>query len=483
MRHVVALCAVVGSIVGCPSPETSPPATDAGGLDGIASGVDAAVLAETDAFVPPGVDAPLSMSGDAATLDSAIVDAGAGGWRATPACLDNSDCDDGLACTDDLCRLDFASSCPPGVRCSICQHTPRTALCGPAETCDDRRGCVAAMPCSRDADCADDDPCTMSERCDPSSRVCVRRVLDGDLDGEAPPICGGSDCNDAAPDVRPGGPEYCNRADNDCDARVDEGAGEICGAGFACTPDRFCECIDAAATSCGTLGLGPMECVYTDSDDEHCGDCYTRCDVGSRCVSGRCACDDPLLTACSGRCIDTTSDALHCGSCTRRCSSGQVCAASTCRSCGGDGEPCCAGSVCDAATLSCDGSTCAVRECALPYDPLPAAYVPRCARATLTCVQGCSTGACRGGCLDADATPEYMGINCNRCVNNQLLACLDDAGCGDEWAAYSCCYEDNCAGLPSCTPCASRLTAWQTCAGRVPCYVDAGLALQCFAPS
>lgn len=96
-------------------------------------------------------------------------------------------------------------------------------------------------------------------------------------------------------------------------------------------------------------------------------------------------------------------------------------------------------------------------------------------------MRGCTTGACRNSCLDADGTPEHMGVNCNECVNFQYLACLDDAGCGDEWAAYECCYEDNCLGMPTCTACASQRSTWQTCASRAACYVDAGFTLQCYA--
>jgi len=46
---------------------------------------------------------------------------------------------------------------------------------------------------------------------------------DADGDGFASPDCGGTDCDDADPDVYPGAPEACNFVDDDCDGDVDEG--------------------------------------------------------------------------------------------------------------------------------------------------------------------------------------------------------------------------------------------------------------------
>ncbi len=44
---------------------------------------------------------------------------------------------------------------------------------------------------------------------------------DLDEDGELASACGGADCDDADPEIRPGAPERCNRRDDDCDGSVE----------------------------------------------------------------------------------------------------------------------------------------------------------------------------------------------------------------------------------------------------------------------
>lgn len=66
------------------------------------------------------------------------------------------------------------------------------------------------------------------EVCIGGGRTCIHRLADDDNDGEASVACGGRDCDDADPRVRP---EYCevsDGVDNDCDGRVDEPAERVC---------------------------------------------------------------------------------------------------------------------------------------------------------------------------------------------------------------------------------------------------------------
>lgn len=533
--------------MGCPGGEVSP-GDDSGTppLDApVTPGTDAPIAPGTDApidtFVDPSVDAPVApdAGADAPTLDAPDATTGPG---ATGACTEDTQCDDGIACTFDECR----ATCYPVSDC--CHHSPNTSLCGPAEVCHEQLGCVPARACERTSDCEDDDPCTTSESCDMVRRVCVSRILDGDRDGDPPPVCGGTDCNDLRSDVRPLLGEACDRIDNDCDGAVDEAASAWCPAAAVCR-DGECGCPDPSQELCSeydpTIGEYVYRCVATDSDPENCGACRQRCGDVASCVAGECECDVPGLTFCSSfLCTDTTSNWQDCGPSCRycgtssncidstcsscgaagqacctdvgvsgrtacraglecsggtcsacggagqrccaedACGAGLACSAGTCRTCGALDEPCCAFSSCDAATLFCHPTsrTCATRACALPFEPLPTSLLPRCARSTRTCVRACSTGACVRACLDADTTTPASGIDCSECVDLQYFACAEDAGCGAALAAYSCCLEDCSFFDPASCPteCASQAAAWDTCADRSACFVDTGLSGQCY---
>lgn len=72
-----------------------------------------------------------------------------------------------------------------------------------------------------------------TERCNAVDDDCDTVVDDGfDLDGDGLTVCGpdgeistapDNDCDDGNPSVRPGAPELCNAADDDCDAMIDDG--------------------------------------------------------------------------------------------------------------------------------------------------------------------------------------------------------------------------------------------------------------------
>ncbi|QQR91782.1 MAG: putative metal-binding motif-containing protein [Myxococcales bacterium] len=158
------------------------------------------------------------------------------------------DCDDGVACTEDLC-VDGS-----------CQNTPNDALCGDAERCHPTRGCIAAR-CTDQASCDDGLVCNGEETCSPghpsadpvtgclgglpmncgsgdqcdascydcgsgscseSLQMCVYAGIDDDGDGATVDssnngMCeGGSDCNDQDAAIHPGADEYCDDTDSDC---------------------------------------------------------------------------------------------------------------------------------------------------------------------------------------------------------------------------------------------------------------------------
>lgn len=106
-----------------------------------------------DAATPPpadaGLDAPVPVDAGPPPLDA-------------PACSRDDECDDGLACTLDLCVAGRCSAAPDDAACDD------GLFCTGAERCDPARGCVASPP-----RCADSIACTV-DRCDEGLDACVR---------------------------------------------------------------------------------------------------------------------------------------------------------------------------------------------------------------------------------------------------------------------------------------------------------------------
>jgi hypothetical protein len=162
-------------------------------------------------------------------------------------CTDATDCDDGVSCTNDTCG-DSGN----------CIHTPVPALCPVGSSCNLATGCMAGRICGSQDDCVDTDPCTRNETCNPVSATCTFTVLDNDMDGEPPLVCGGTDCNDADEDVGARVPEYCgNLVDDDCNGVVDTDA----------TVDTD---------------------VALRNDESNCGSCGNQCDGDETCYQGAC---------------------------------------------------------------------------------------------------------------------------------------------------------------------------------------------------
>ena len=164
---------------------------------------------------------------DAGPLDLGAVDLG-------PPCATDDECDDGVACTRDVCDGR-----------SVCVHTPDAlrcddgVFCNGAERCEPSFGCVAGPL----RECGDDDVCTL-DRCDEERQACVHIPRDFDGDGEADWHCaGGTDCDDSDPDRGALQAELCaDSVDNDCDGLVDE---------LECGRPLYDVCADALDVSAG----------------------------------------------------------------------------------------------------------------------------------------------------------------------------------------------------------------------------------------
>lgn len=153
-------------------------------------------------------DAGLGGAGGGAGLPGA-----GGGGTAGPRCARAADCDDGIACTEDLCGIDGA-----------CVRLPNNRACGPGRTCQPGLGCSAASSCREDRDCDDGVHCNGAETCSPEL-ACV---------AGAPPAC---DDGDACTDDR------CDEATRLCEhPRRPECSGMTVDGTFDITPMVSFQC-------------------------------------------------------------------------------------------------------------------------------------------------------------------------------------------------------------------------------------------------
>jgi hypothetical protein len=94
-----------------------------------------------------------------------------------------------------------------------------TSVQGGASACDTAKGASGSVMAPKDLGCPD---------------------LDGD--GPTSSECGGKDCDDSDPEVRPGAAERCNGEDDDCNGAIDDGdLRSVCGGGSCvngvCVPE------------------------------------------------------------------------------------------------------------------------------------------------------------------------------------------------------------------------------------------------------
>ncbi len=391
MFHLIPLMILALALAACSSELTAPPA------DG---GNDAATLPEG------------AMRPDGATLDDATADLGTG----QTLCRSNTECDDQIPCTEDMCAATSAGGracrhiprlamcqpgetcdvaggrCAPGYRCTTddecrnhfrqeclansvcdpvarvcvlerlscddgivctadscvdsfrdtngmfreggCRHVQAPARCATGQTCDWRRGCVPGQICMSDADCRDSNQCTVREHCDPSVRICLYDLLDGDEDGEPPAVCGGNDCNDADRGIGPLARELCDGRDNNCNGQADESPRD-CGRGMTCQgagqPGATCRCtqpeVPGQFQRCLINGGVQQVCTDVRSDNAACGMNCRPCPMGSTCTAGRCVCGQVGQEYCEPSvssdpppaCYDLRTDPQNCGECGVNC--------------------------------------------------------------------------------------------------------------------------------------------------------------------
>lgn len=275
-------------------------------------------------------------------------------------CLNNSDCDDEVGCTDDTCNAGTDS----------CDHIANNANCDDTLFCNGGETCDATLDCQ-----AGTDPCP-GQTCDEDIDTCNGCIINGDCNdglfcngaeacvggscqtGTAPNCDDDVDCTD----------DSCNEATDSCDHIANNAN---CDDGLFCNGSESCD----ATLDCQT-GSDPCPDQNCIESTDTCNDCITDgdCDDGlfcngaEACVGGSCQtgtaanCDDDV--GCTDDSCNTGTDSCDNIAVDDNCANGVFCdGAETCHAtldcqagtpptCD-DGEGCTDDS-CDVATDSCD---------------------------------------------------------------------------------------------------------------------------------
>ncbi|MBO6936269.1 MAG: hypothetical protein JJ863_14940 [Deltaproteobacteria bacterium] len=407
---------------------------------------------------PPVVDDMGPVVGDGGGMDGGPVEDG--GVR----CREDSECDDGLDCTEDVCDTD-ARRCLNLVIEGSCNdsNSCTTDTCDMVEGClnvpfDEGADCVdsggaagmcmdgaCSSGCTMDSDCADAFPCTVNT-CDDTTGTCQPPTFDDSVCDDANPCtadtCGTAGCQNSL--VADG---------TDCSGVG--GAAGTCSAGTCitgCTTDA--ECDDGVSCTTDTCDTGIGACSNL-PDDGACDDgvactvdscsaatgctampMNSACDDGIGCTSDSCdaaagcvftpvdmACDDSV--DCT---IDVCSETSDCSRTpdNSECDDMNSCTANTCDMTGGcgttnvaGGTPCVDGA---GANGLCDGSG--------------------------TCQVACTTDA---DCADADMCngAETCDTSDGTCVAGTAPDCDDGVGCTDD----SCVTATGCSNVANDANC------------------------------
>jgi hypothetical protein len=248
-------------------------------------------------------------------------------------CTVDTDCDDGVGCTDDSCDVATGN----------CVYTPDDALCDDGQFCNGAESCDTMLDCQ-----AGSDPCP-GELCQEGADICVGCLADADCDDGA--YCNGAEtcvaeicqsgtpvgCNDGVGCTD----DSCNEATDSCDNVANDG---LCADGSFCNGAEICDpvldCQSGAPVNCDdgvTCTVDGCNEV-TDGCDNMANDAICL-DSGLFC-DGTESCDPVLDCVSSGdpcgsneTCNETTDtcDSLACGLRNDPCSTNLDCCSGTCK--------------------------------------------------------------------------------------------------------------------------------------------------------
>ena len=353
-------------------------------------------------------------------------------------CCDQADCEDGLACTDDVC---FAGAC---------SHASDNTKCKADEYCSAANGCRKKEACADATGCDDSDPCT-DDTCTATTSLCDHVATDCGSKGVC---CPGTGCAECCEDSQ------CN--DKDPCTKDSCSAGKCSNVALCGKDQKCCASADKTSATCGS-------CCTADNCDDSVGctkDSCTQGTCGHTADSASCGanstCDpvkDCQVTAQCAKPADCKPSVCQTAACT-----GGKCALTGCDAnmkCCADGcKGCCSDTDCNNDGISCTTDTCNNGTCSHKADSsLCPAATPTCDPANGGCIQCTMNSQCDD---KSDCTEDTCDLTKHTCVN-KLGVCAKQGllCCGSTCAA--CCNNSDCAGGVVGTQAFGKLCPTPTC--------------------
>jgi len=388
----------------------------------------------------------------------------------TKGCTQNSDCNDNVACTVDICNYNTTPyTCQNLADNKKCDDKK---FCNGVETCDAKLGCVAgpppncadANPCTddycdatpgidrclhkaNDANCADGSFCNGDERCD-ANLGCMAALKPRDCADDNP--CTNDVCNDETKSC-----EH-NPDDSKCDDNVYCNGTESCSVVYGCVKGSAPNCADAFDCTEDKCDESQKKCVHLPRH-EKCSDhifCNGDevCDLNLGCIPGdKRDCDDKIsctqdsceisLDMCAHVPVDEAcQDASYCNG-REKCDAAKGCVQGKPIDCADSLD--CTLDVCNDDTDSCDH---------MPADAK--CYNGKFCEGEKKCdiVAGCFSQKPPDCKDDFDCTLDFCDNNLNKCVHHAQNNMCDDS---NPCTSKVCSAESGCLFNPIAdfTPC------------------------------
>ena len=422
-------------------------------------------------------------SGTPGPVGTATADAALGDLQG---CATAADCDDGDACTQDMCgagglctSLAIAGCnqpCGSILQCAQGVCDPSKNICVgcvadghcKAGWCDDGK-CTIAKVCGSDLDCK-----AQGKVCSPESEVCVDCLTNADCAATA--RCESRHCVQKT---------ACTSS-KDCPKICDKKAGVCaeCATSADCSPQAYCNPFGQCAPGVCTVGKCVSTRYFQCKADRSGFEPGTDCASSNPCSAGTCQPSGCSKTLTAGPCDDgdlcTSGDSCKNGACSGQvvgCTDKNPCTLDACVPATGckyspskgtcdDGNPCSSGDSCQNGTcaglpLACDdGEPCTTDSCSQASGCIQqaSAKAPCNDGDACTSADSCIQGGCKGGQVNCDDGQPCTADACNAksgCAHVPNTAQCDDGNLctdGDTCQAGKCSATlKNCDDNVACT--------------------------------